>query len=43
MQIFSKNLRAHLLRMNGSQFMAFLDQFSPYLQTFQHNLEIWEA
>ena len=30
MQIFSKNLRADLIRMNGShdQVMAFLDQFS---------------
>ena len=29
MQIFNKNLRANLLRMNGSQVMAFLDQFLP--------------
>ena len=29
MPILSKNLRGDSLRMNGSQVMAFLDQFSP--------------
>ena len=37
MQIFNKNLRADLLRMNGNQVMAFLINFTITCKSCQHN------